>query len=194
MRNSPLLDNDKELYFIAIIPPEPISSELFKLKIFISNNFGGKAALKSPSHITIFPPFVFKIKRKQDLIVSLSKLSSNTNSFPVKLIGFNKFDQRVFFVNVQENKNLLSLHLDIKEKLQKEFGLFIDRYGGKAFHPHLTLAFKDFPKKEFSNLERYFSDKKLEKEFLCDRFFLLKHNGKNWVEDVEFTLADNFQF
>lgn len=44
------------LYFLAVIPPEPVFSEVMAFKKEMSERFSSSRALKSPPHITLLPP------------------------------------------------------------------------------------------------------------------------------------------
>jgi 2'-5' RNA ligase len=188
MKNSPLHDADKNLYFVAIIPPEPYKSELYELKRKISDNFGGKASLKSPAHITLFPPFIWKDKKKDFLHQCISSCLTFQSRFYVELEGFERFDHRVFYVKVNPEPQLHILHKIIQIEFETHLKLNIDRYGGKAFHPHLTLAFRDFPKNRFPDLLHHFEEQNYRAKFEVDSIYLLRHNGKNWEIDTPFRL------
>ena len=47
-------------YFLAIIPPEKIEKEIYGLKELVADKFHSKAALRSPAHITLHMPFLWK--------------------------------------------------------------------------------------------------------------------------------------
>ena len=50
-------------YFIALIPPEPLFTQIHQLKIYCSEAFGSKAALRSPPHLTLHMPFEWTSKK-----------------------------------------------------------------------------------------------------------------------------------
>jgi 2'-5' RNA ligase len=73
----------KEKYFIAIVPPEPIKTELQQLKQNFYNLYNTKGALRSPAHITLHMPFEFKEKEEEKinsfLTLFCSKYSPSCN-------------------------------------------------------------------------------------------------------------------
>lgn len=54
-------------YFIAIIPPSPIESDVLALKNFFKEKYNSKASLNSPPHITLHMPFLWKEKKEEEL-------------------------------------------------------------------------------------------------------------------------------
>ena len=64
---------DQKLYFIALVPPEPIFTEVEELKNYFSQHFESSAALKSPPHITLHMPFRLKDDKEILLVEHLEK-------------------------------------------------------------------------------------------------------------------------
>jgi 2'-5' RNA ligase len=62
---------DFQLYFIALIPPEPFFSEVLGLKNEVKDRFNSKAALNSPPHVTLHMPFRFKERNDQFHAISI---------------------------------------------------------------------------------------------------------------------------
>ena len=63
------------LYYIAIVVPEPLQSEITAFKTAIHQRFGAKSALKSPAHITLFPPFRWEISNEKTLKTAIDDFS-----------------------------------------------------------------------------------------------------------------------
>ena len=53
-------------YFIALVPPEPLLSEIQRVKQQIFDDYGTKGALRSPGHITLHMPFSWEEEKKAD--------------------------------------------------------------------------------------------------------------------------------
>ena len=66
---------DQKLYFIALVPPEPIFTEVEELRTYFSHHFESSAALKSPPHITLHMPFWLKAGKESLLIEQLEKIT-----------------------------------------------------------------------------------------------------------------------
>ena len=57
----------RKLYFIAIIPPSPVYEEALELKKYFKEQYGSKAALNSPPHITLHMPFLWNEEKEKKL-------------------------------------------------------------------------------------------------------------------------------
>lgn len=172
--------NSEQLYFIAIIPPEPVYSEAHQLKQYFNDHYNSKAALNSPPHITLHMPFKWKEAKEKILIDKLQTFASTRKSFEMKLNNFSAFEPRVIFIDVIKDDNLESLQKQLKRFCKIELNLFNADYKEFAFHPHLTLAFRDLKKPEFYKAWEEFKDKKFEANFTANSITLLKHDGQQW--------------
>jgi 2'-5' RNA ligase len=56
------------LYFIAIIPPQPVFEETWQLKNHFKEHYQSKASLNSPPHITLHMPFEWKVEKEEMLV------------------------------------------------------------------------------------------------------------------------------
>jgi 2'-5' RNA ligase len=174
------------LYFIAIIPPSPIYEEALGLKNHFKEKYQSKASLNSPPHITLHMPFQWKEDKEDELLSTFEKLSPVVKPFKLKLSGFGSFPPRVLFIDVDKNESLVNLHQNIHQQCKRELNVFNANYKDKAFHPHLTLAFRDLKKPMYAKAWEEFEHKDFNTEFSVDKFALLKHNGKVWEIYKEF--------
>ena len=62
-------------FFIAIVPPEPLLSEIQDIKQSIFEKHNVKGALRSPGHITLHMPFSWEEEKEEKLISSLQILA-----------------------------------------------------------------------------------------------------------------------
>ena len=168
------------LYFIGIIPPEFIRSEITGIKKYIEAKYGARHALKSPPHITLIPPFRWPQSGENQLIQGLDDFSGRENKFPLYLEGYGAFPPRVIYVNVIPNENLFQLHKKILEYFKDTFKLPGSGTKRNSFSPHVTVAFKDLQKKDFTDAWTEFRDKKINFNFLAEGLIIFKHNGKFW--------------
>lgn len=180
----------EQLYFIAIVPPEPIYSEALQLKQYFKDHHNSRAALNSPPHITLHMPFTWKETEEHYLLDKLQAFATNQKSFEIELNNFSAFEPRVIFIDVVKNEDLESLQKQLKRFCKIELNLFNADYKELAFHPHLTLAFRDLKKTEFYRAWEEFKGRELETSFVVNSISLLKHDGKEWKAFRQFDLQD----
>jgi 2'-5' RNA ligase len=178
-------------YFIAIIPPEPVYAEALACKQQFQTHFNSKAALKSPPHITLHMPFLWKTKKEEKLIEKLTSFAKDAPSFQIGLNGFGAFAPRVIFIQVNTNPYLVSLQSALHRFCKKELQLFNSEYKDLPFHPHLTVAFRDLKKDQFAKAWSEFEKKPFAYTFQCSSITLLKHDGKMWQAFHHFLLSNN---
>ncbi|MTI22666.1 2'-5' RNA ligase family protein [Fulvivirga sp. RKSG066] len=174
------MKTELQLYFIALLPPEPIFDEVMDYKKLFANKYDSKTGLKSPPHITLHMPFRLKEKKEEALGQSLTTLATNTDKFEIALNGFGHFNQRTIFIDVEANDSLHALFKNIMKSMKVNFNIFNADYKNRGFNPHLTLAFRDLKKESFNEAWPHFKDQPYHNKFISDGFVLLKHNGKSW--------------
>ena len=172
----------EQLYFLAIIPPQPIYDEVMTLKQEVLEKFDSKAALRSPPHITLHMPFKWKEKKEEHLIQKLSEFQFEASSFSLELQNFDFFPPRVVFVDLVNNELLNQMQKELVTHVRKALNILNADYKDKPFHPHMTIAFRDLKKNRFQEVEEYFSKKEYKASFEVSGFHLLKHDGKRWNE------------
>ena len=92
------------LYFIALVPPEPLKSRVKKIKQFVSDTFNSSRALNSPAHITLVPPFRLNEHNLRHLDHLLESAVQSISTFSVKIEGYDCFKPRVIFLNILRNE------------------------------------------------------------------------------------------
>lgn len=177
---------DAALYFIAIVPPEEIASEITKIKEYFAENHRSKHALKSPPHITFHMPFWWKNKREEELINFMQSFCKDKKAFQVTLHNFNSFGKRVIFVDVEKNEAMEDLYNQLTHAIKKNLQITNQAYQDRPFHPHMTVAFKDLRPSEFNSAWPLFAEKQLHFSFNVDHLALLKHNGQRWLPHGQF--------
>ncbi|MGB0176970.1 MAG: 2'-5' RNA ligase family protein [Owenweeksia sp.] len=181
--------SDTHLYFIAVIPPEPLATELNRLKKYLAEEYHSKASLNSPPHITLHMPFRWREKKLEMLFSGLEELAAAFSAFPVKLKNFGAFAPRVIFVDVAADDALDNLQKKVVEVARKNWKLDNANYKDRGFHPHITLAFRDLRKPMFNAAWTEFSNRSFCRDFQADGFYLMKHNGDRWQEHRYFEFA-----
>ena len=167
-----------QIYFIAIIPDEETCQEVTEFKQYVSKYFGASHALKSPPHITVFPPFKWGSSSEERLVEGINNFASKQESFFIQIKDFDHFGDRVIFVDIKENPFLIELQSQLNRFISEKVGL--ENKENRSFHPHMTIGFKDLKKSIFPQAWKYFSKLNYEKRFKVDHLFLLKHDGKRW--------------
>lgn len=179
---------DKSLYFIAIIPPEPLRTRIMDIKHETSTLYHTYHSLKSPPHITLIPPFMFAHHKEQKIRRILLDIGSSCEVFDVSIFDYGAFKPRVIYLNILKNETLERLQGKLADICSRE--LEINMSKSLPFNPHITLAFRDLsPQMFFKAWEKYRSED-FQSSFTAKSLFVLKHNGTCWdiAMDVPFTL------
>jgi 2'-5' RNA ligase len=172
--------NEKyQRFFVALIPPEPVFSEIEEFKHYIFKKYGCKASLRSPAHITIYRPFVWKTEKREVLINLFSEFSFNP--FECRLNGFGVFPKnRVVFVEPEKSSQLMTLYENYSDFSSAHLNLVAEKQHERPFHPHITIAFRDVNKSIFDELVKDFSGKTYERTFMADGINLLEWKAYRW--------------
>lgn len=163
-------------YFIAITLPEPLHSEIESIKKNISEKYGTRSVLRSPAHITIVPPFFWG--NETSLLETLNEFTFP--EFNIELKNYQRFLERVIFIDVVENKNLHELHQQFNTH-------FFSRYPGinkrhpYPFHPHVTIGNRDWKPDQFNRCWNELKDQEFSKSFTFQKLKLLKNVNSKWL-------------
>lgn len=176
------------LFFIAIVPDAQIQQEVTEFKNYLAEHFGASHALKSPPHITLFPPFKWPQDRVEALLEILHDFATGETRFEIILKNFNAFAPRVIYVDVMRNELLQNLQQKLENQLEKKFELKNDR-GHHGFNPHMTIAHKDLKRWLFAAAWQYFSLQHYARIFEVENITLLRHNGSHWDIYKQFSLG-----
>ncbi|MCX8080526.1 MAG: 2'-5' RNA ligase family protein [Bacteroidia bacterium] len=177
-------------FFVALVPSEPLLSELENMKLHIMNNYGCKAALRSPAHITIHRPFLCRSVKADFIRQSFQRFEFNNFDICLKDFGFFP-ENRVVFVRPVENRQLHMLYENFRDFASREWNLLTEKKHQRPFHPHITLAFRDVKPDTYDALHREFSNRTYEACFRADCLSLLEWDSLKWkvVERCSFKVA-----
>jgi len=164
-------------YFVAVVLEEPVFTEAEQIKQKLFTQFNVKAALRSPAHITLHRPFEYKFEKEEKLITILKQFAVE-NSIEIELNGFNCFDERVIYIDMKLNNALLQLYNNLRRFMQEKLHLTNEVNQIRAFHPHVTVAFRDLKKKLFTDIWTFLSTTGFEANFQCKGFHLLRLEKK----------------
>lgn len=179
---------EKQLYFIALIPDQNLSDRVKLLKEEMKKNFNAKHALKSPAHITLQMPFKKESDFEPEIIATLNEFASKQNHFIVKLSGFDHFNQRAIYLKVLNHTSINMLHTSLLKTLKNKLHLDTKDLSHNIL-PHMTIATRDLDSTHFSLTWNTFKERSFETQFSARSIFLLKHNGKFWDIYREFLFA-----
>ncbi len=185
------MDNKISLFFIALLPPSDIQEYANQIKQYFADRYASRAALKSPPHITLQPPFKWLLADVPKLEACLQTFTSDRVSVPVTLEGFAAFPPRVIYINVLKTQQLLALQADLMAHLEAQLGIVDPVSKTRPFAPHLTVAFKDLTKQNFRAAWPEFQHRQLHCEFVANHLTLLLHDGRRWNVSEEFPLLQS---
>jgi 2'-5' RNA ligase len=178
---------NEKLLFIALIPPENVQKVATEIKQQFAEKYNSKAALKSPPHITLQPPFNWDKDKIELLEEHLEKFAQTQNQkVPIILDGFAAFKPRVIYINVIKTEDLLALQKNLTIYLESSLNIVDHRSKSRAFSPHVTVGFRDLSKSNFYQAWSEFEDKPLHFEFSLAKLTLLTHNGRRWEISKKF--------
>ena len=172
-------------YFIAIVPPQPLLSDIQTIKQSIFDNYQSKGALRSPGHITLHMPFSFDESKEDKLIECLKEFQFKT-VFPIVLKNYDCFEPRVIFIDVEEQVELFELQKQLVSHVKRNLNIFNQSDDMRGFHPHVTVAFRDLKKPIFYKLWEEYQSKAFTATFDCVSIAILKHIDDRWVVLKEF--------
>ena len=168
-----------DMYFIAILAPREINEKVTQWKKWMKEHFGCEAALRSPAHVTLIPPFWMEPSFEEPLITALNQFALNCRPFELEINDFSSFRPRVIFLEVIRSEELLSIKEALVRNLE-ESRSFPFPLEERPFHPHITIATRDLHKKVFQDAWEYFQNKKYQAAWTVNDISLLRHNKKNW--------------
>jgi 2'-5' RNA ligase len=175
-------------YFIAIVPEGEIQQNATDLKLLLKENFNLKYALKSPAHVTLKMPFNWNEAKEDKLNVLLKAFFEKIRPFDLNYRGFDRFGRRVIFIKVKEEPALFSLQLALSKYCKTDLKL-VEELSDRAYHPHMTLAFKDLKPSQFEAYWDFIKKQKFEAKQEVKDIALLKRIEGRWVVVSKFFLT-----
>lgn len=172
--------SESRLYFVALVPAEPLLERVQGIKEEMATRFQSKAALRSPAHITLHMPFQWREDREDRLLEGMQEIAADTSPFVVQLRGFAAFKPRVIYIDVEHSEPLHELHKRTERQMRRQLHIFGASWKDQPFHPHMTVAFRDLRPARFDEAWKEFKERPLEANFEVKDLCLLKHNQKIW--------------
>jgi 2'-5' RNA ligase len=175
-------------FFIALLPSQAIQDYANEVKQVFVDRYNSRAALKSPPHITLQPPFEWSVEALPLFNQRLSEFAAQVAPIPITLSGFGAFVPHVVYINVIKSASLLTLQAALSSHLETSLGI-VDAVGKtRSFTPHITVGFRDLTPENFKLAWAEFQHRPLELEWTATQLTLLRHDGQRW------TVANEFPF
>ncbi len=178
----------KRRFFVALLPPSDVQSEVNEVKGVMRDRFDSKAAFRSPPHITLHAPFEWPVSAIDRLQDSLSKFAYTQMPVPVSLDGFNAFSPHVIYIDVVKSTSLMTLHPKLITHLETDIALVSRQEHKRAYVPHLTVAFRDLKPNMFRKAWAEFQRQEFHADFTASHLSLLVYSGNLW------TVKESYEF
>jgi 2'-5' RNA ligase len=182
------------LYFIAIVPPEPIVSEVYSLKKEMADRYNSYRSLRNPPHITLLPPTTGTLDWENKIKTTLEHFAGRISPFRLILDGFASFPNKkrknpVIYVHNEESPELEKLFRDLIAELRiKE--VISEKQIPQRFSPHMTIGYRDLTLENFDKAWAEFQTRTYHAAFLVDSVCLLKHDTK----EAKWNILSHFRF
>ena len=173
-------------FFVALLPPQPVQDTITVIKQEIEQRFGSRAALRSPPHITLQPPFGWSLERLDELQHHLHRFARQQRPVPIVLEGFNTFPPRVIYIDVHQTVALMAVqpalvaYLETHCGLRKGYRADDHRLASRPFTPHVTVGFRDLTPAAFHQAWAEFEHRPFSANFEVPTLTLLRHDGQVW--------------
>jgi 2'-5' RNA ligase len=156
-RHNPLPEGFS-LFYIAIVCPGEIEAKIKAFKEHMQLHYGCRAALKSPAHLTIIPPFRAEDETEKHLQDFVQTFNIGMLPVDITITGYGNFGDRVLFAGVAPNNSLTELEKEATDEFNKQFPAII--FGMKPeFNPHVTIATRDIPEGKLEEAKAWFENK-----------------------------------
>jgi len=171
----------QHLYFIGIIPPEPIYSDIKEFQQHVADKYKSKEALRHPTHATLIPPFRLDESRQPELVKFIENIAAKQDKFELAIDGFGSFTTGVIYAAILLSDPLKKLEKELTHPFYKKFGLTKEKGPSHAFIPHITIGYKDLSPLVFPQAWEEFKSKLYRRKWMLKDIALLRHNGKEWT-------------
>ena len=178
-------------YFIAVVLSNDVGCRVEQIKQTFKERFNCLAALKSPAHITLQPPFSFLESQEIHYLQKIGLFCLTRRPFTVELKNFAAFAPRTIFIDVVANNFLSELQSDLRKFLQNESLINQAQNDKRPFKPHVTVANRDLKPDDFKLAWQDYQKQPFEARFEVKSVSLLKHDGAGWKILGNFPFSSN---
>ena len=154
-----------------------------ELREDVYEKFKAKSS-KLPAHFTIKAPFEYdgSINELENILEDYSK---ETKAKPYKITGFNHFDDRVIYMDVNMSKEGKKIHDRLIDKLEVLPFINFNKKDGKDKVFHVTITSKKLPPK-FKEVWEYVNEFNCEYSCNFDNVSLYKWEDNTWKLHKEY--------
>jgi 2'-5' RNA ligase len=131
-------------------------------------------------HITFKSPF--KVHDIEAYVDYFDQLARETQPFEVKINGVGDFDQKILFLDVEENQATNSLHVNVLKQMKDQFNIDPDPLEGENMHFHASIA--ELPTKDaFIEAKEMLENEAPKFRFWVKEFGIFYHLGgdHSWI-------------
>lgn len=180
-------------YFIAIVPEGGIQEKATALKLQLKEKFNLKYALRSPAHVTLKMPFLWNEAKEDRLRSELGLFFQRQLPFHLRIKGIGKFSERVIYIKISESEELRRLQNELVMMCKTQLNL-TQELSDYAYHPHMTVAFKDVKKGRFEEYLEFVKSNSFSGQMTVDQIALLKRENGRWAVLQSFPLLKGGSF
>lgn len=175
-----------DLYLIALLLPEPLHTDVWRLKQEVQRLTGSRNAVGLPPHITLVPPFRQPPAFAAGATAALAQFAAGQAACPVRLADFVWFTDRTLYVRVVPDAALPQLHSALVAWCQQQLPVVpAPRW---SFVPHVTIATRDLPPTLVPALRQAFVNRPYAARGRLQTLALFRHSGREWQEVARFVL------
>lgn len=169
----------RTLFLIALLPDRQVSSEVRMIKERLLETYGLKAALRSPAHITLVPPFTCTDSQADEVADTLWKSLRTSTAVRFNIDGTDHFDDRVIHLNVVGHEEVDKIQSSVHETLKAHHAWTL-RKEEPPFAPHITLANRDLRPEQFAAVWAGLRGINYQRRCSVPALHILRHDGKRW--------------
>jgi 2'-5' RNA ligase len=182
------METGQNLYFLGIIAPELIASEIKGFQEHCAQKYKSKAALKIPPHLTLIPPFYLERSREAELTNAIGAFAAKQRENELSIQGFNSFGAGTIYVAFEKNPALKNMQKELALLMSKKFGILKKDGPAYAFTPHITVAYKDLSPLRFEEAMTEFQRRIYRRKWKAASIAIVRNDFGKWntVMDLEF--------
>lgn len=169
--------NQKDLYFIALVPDAKVQQEIFAFKMELFEKYGCKTALKSPAHITLVSPFALTFDQAQEIVSHFEGYIPVVHAFELKITGFNTFGNRTFYAQPASHPSLFALHTSITAHFEGYIRKKKEHYD---YRPHITIGNRDIQAADLDEILQDYKTKNYQAIAKFKDISLFRYDSAKW--------------
>lgn len=169
----------KSLFLVALLPDRETQTLVRQIQQALADDFGVVAALRSPPHITLIPPFAATDRDIEILKDKLWKLFREQQPVSYSINGFGHFDDHVIYVQPIQNEQVSEIQQRIAQLFRTDLHWLKTKLDG-PFHPHITLAYRDMKPELFPSIWATVAQQEFVSNEMVQSVFVLRHDGQRW--------------